>query len=203
MVPFLTALILFLLIIMCVFLICLVLIQRGKGGGLAGALGGAGGSSAFGTKAGDVFTRVTMITAGIWIAMNMVLVVLSNQRTSAWGDTPLPGSLNKSEFSSPSDKVAPGDQPAPLVPPQTKLGVGSGSDALAPANINAPAPPPLGQANAPELPASPFATEPAAPPSPLPVGATPVGWGQQPQALILNRQSDLTRRACISPSSSR
>ena len=37
------------------FLIALVLIQRGRGGGLAGAFGGAGGQSAFGTKAGDVF----------------------------------------------------------------------------------------------------------------------------------------------------
>ncbi|WP_435010081.1 preprotein translocase subunit SecG [Tundrisphaera lichenicola] len=71
-----------------VFLICLVLIQRGKGGGLAGAFGGAGGSSAFGTKAGDIFTRVTMIVAGVWISIAMLLVVLSNRRTSAYGDAP-------------------------------------------------------------------------------------------------------------------
>ena len=45
------------------FLIFLILIQRGKGGGLAGAFGGVGGSSAFGTKAGDVFTRITIYTA--------------------------------------------------------------------------------------------------------------------------------------------
>ena len=32
----------FLMIITSIFLICLVLIQRGKGGGLAGAFGGAG-----------------------------------------------------------------------------------------------------------------------------------------------------------------
>ncbi|MDP6059564.1 MAG: preprotein translocase subunit SecG, partial [Pirellulaceae bacterium] len=42
------------------FLILLVLIQRGRGGGLAGAFGGAGGQSAFGTKAGDMFTRITI-----------------------------------------------------------------------------------------------------------------------------------------------
>ncbi|MGE3806946.1 MAG: preprotein translocase subunit SecG, partial [Gemmataceae bacterium] len=39
------------------FLILIVLIQRGKGGGLAGAFGGVGGSSAFGSRAGDMFTR--------------------------------------------------------------------------------------------------------------------------------------------------
>ena len=45
------------LVLTSLFLIFLVLIQRGRGGGLAGAFGGAGGQSAFGTKAGDVFSR--------------------------------------------------------------------------------------------------------------------------------------------------
>ena len=49
------------------FLILLVLVQRGRGGGLAGALGGAGGQSAFGAKAGDTFTKITMWTAFFWI----------------------------------------------------------------------------------------------------------------------------------------
>ncbi|MGC3969005.1 MAG: preprotein translocase subunit SecG [Pirellulales bacterium] len=44
-------------------------VQRGNGGGLAGALGGMGGQSAFGTKAGDVFTRVTIVVAAIWILL--------------------------------------------------------------------------------------------------------------------------------------
>ncbi len=49
-----------------VFMILLVLIQRGKGGGLAGAFGGMGGQSAFGTKAGDVFTKITVVVALVW-----------------------------------------------------------------------------------------------------------------------------------------
>ena len=48
------------------FLILLVLIQRGKGGGLTGALGGPGGHSAFGSKAGDTFTFITIIVASVW-----------------------------------------------------------------------------------------------------------------------------------------
>ncbi|WP_235905438.1 preprotein translocase subunit SecG [Tautonia marina] len=59
-------------------MIGLVLIQRGRGGGLAGAFGGVGGSSAFGTRAGDVFTRITIVTASVWIALNMGLVVNAN-----------------------------------------------------------------------------------------------------------------------------
>ena len=48
------------------FLIMLVLVQRGRGGGLAGTLGGPGGQSAFGSKSGDTFTVITVIAASIW-----------------------------------------------------------------------------------------------------------------------------------------
>lgn len=48
------------------FLIMLILIQRGKGGGLTGALGGPGGQSAFGSKAGDTFTAITIVVASLW-----------------------------------------------------------------------------------------------------------------------------------------
>jgi len=83
----LSAIINTLIVLTCLFLICLILIQRGKGGGLAGAFGGVGGSSAFGTKSGDVFTRVTMIVASVWIVLSMISVVLYNQGgQSAWGN---------------------------------------------------------------------------------------------------------------------
>jgi preprotein translocase subunit SecG len=59
-----------------VFLILIILIQRGKGGGLAGAFGGAGGSSAFGSRAGDTFTRITITVAAIWILLIMLMVKL-------------------------------------------------------------------------------------------------------------------------------
>ncbi len=63
-----------LLLLVGLFLILVVLIQRGKGGGLAGAFGGVGGSSAFGSRAGDAFTRFTIIVAGIWVLLIMILV---------------------------------------------------------------------------------------------------------------------------------
>ena len=56
-----------------IVLIGLVLIQRGRGGGLVGALGGQGGSSPFGSRAGDMFTRVTLGLAIAWIILNMVM----------------------------------------------------------------------------------------------------------------------------------
>jgi preprotein translocase subunit SecG len=57
------------LLIVGLLLIFAILLQRGRGGGLAGAFGGAGGQSAFGTKAGDVFTRITIGIAIAWVAL--------------------------------------------------------------------------------------------------------------------------------------
>lgn len=114
-----------LLIVGSLFLICLVLIQRGKGGGLAGAFGGAGGSSAFGTKAGDVFTTITVVTALVWILLAMIQVLLMNRagRTSAYqgaaatapSEVPgLPGVDLGAEL--PGAGAAPGTTSAPASP---------------------------------------------------------------------------------------
>ena len=51
------------------FLMLIILLQRGRGGGLAGAFGGMGGQSAFGTKAGDMFTWITIVTATVWVLL--------------------------------------------------------------------------------------------------------------------------------------
>jgi preprotein translocase subunit SecG len=67
-----------LLFLTALFLILLVLVQRGRGGGLAGALGGMGGQSAFGTKAGDLFTRITIGVATFWILLCVVAVKFFN-----------------------------------------------------------------------------------------------------------------------------
>lgn len=52
-----------------VLLIGIILLQRGRGGGLVGALSGLGGQSAFGTKAGDTFTRITIGIAAAWVLL--------------------------------------------------------------------------------------------------------------------------------------
>ncbi len=63
-----------LLLLTGLFLIMIILLQRGKGGGLVGAFGGMGGQSAFGAKAGDVFTRVTIVVATVWFLLCVVCV---------------------------------------------------------------------------------------------------------------------------------
>jgi preprotein translocase subunit SecG len=55
-------------------LMLIILIQRGKGGGLAGAFGGAGGSSPFGSRAADQFVKFTLWIAGVWVLVIMIQV---------------------------------------------------------------------------------------------------------------------------------
>lgn len=85
--PALQILLLFALLAIGTFLILVVLVQRGRGGGLTGALGGMGGQSAFGTKAGDTFTKITIWTAVVWILLCVVAVkYLSTSSHDALGE---------------------------------------------------------------------------------------------------------------------
>jgi preprotein translocase subunit SecG len=74
-----------LLALSSLFLILLVLIQQGRGGGLAGAFGGMGGQSAFGTKAGDLFTKITIGVAAVWILLCVATVKYATIQTSPFG----------------------------------------------------------------------------------------------------------------------
>ncbi|MDR1494351.1 MAG: preprotein translocase subunit SecG [Planctomycetaceae bacterium] len=71
--------------LLCFILILLILIQRGKGGGLAGAFGGMGGQSAFGTKAGDTFMRITIVFASVWFLICIGIQLAYKQRSHESG----------------------------------------------------------------------------------------------------------------------
>lgn len=60
--------------IVSILLILIILLQRGRGGGLAGAFGGVGGQSAFGAKTGDVFTWITVALTAIFLVIAVVMV---------------------------------------------------------------------------------------------------------------------------------
>ena len=86
MVSFLLYLFVTLFILVALFLILLVLIQKGRGGGLSGAFGGGGGNTAFGSKTGDVLTWATSIVFGVFvllaIILNLVAERYNNQKMS-------------------------------------------------------------------------------------------------------------------------
>ena len=64
-------------------LMLIVLIQRGKGGGLAGAFGGVGGSSPFGSRAADAFVKITLYMAAVWVLLIMIHVKVVKYETGA------------------------------------------------------------------------------------------------------------------------
>jgi len=64
-----------LFVIVCVLLIIMVLLQKGRGGGLSGAFGGMG-SSAFGTRTGDVFTWVTIILTAVFLLLAIITTIV-------------------------------------------------------------------------------------------------------------------------------
>ena len=92
------------LVPLSVFLILLILVQRGRGGGLVGAFGGMGGQSAFGAKAGDLFTRITVVTVCIWIAL-CIGILLSMKE----GDTAGSGGFGGGRTSEPAAATTPVD----------------------------------------------------------------------------------------------
>lgn len=61
-----------LFLLTAVVLMLLILVQKGRGGGLAGAFGGPGGHSAFGTKTADIFVKATAVIAGIFFLLSIV-----------------------------------------------------------------------------------------------------------------------------------
>jgi preprotein translocase subunit SecG len=71
-----------------VVLIGIILLQRGRGGGLVGALSGLGGQSAFGTKAGDTFTRITIGIAAAWVILAGLHGCVLRARTEKSGSLP-------------------------------------------------------------------------------------------------------------------
>lgn len=71
-----------LLILDGVLLMVVVLLQAGKGGGLAAMGGGSGGTESFmgGRQAATVLTKATWATGAVFLALAVVLSILSTQR---------------------------------------------------------------------------------------------------------------------------
>jgi len=76
---FLIVTILFMLVALAMVLI--ILVQRPQGGGLAGAFGGAGGSSTdtvFGGRVGDALTVATVVAFVLYLSLAIALNILDN-----------------------------------------------------------------------------------------------------------------------------
>ncbi len=65
-------------VVVCLFLILVVLLQQGKGGGMGGALGGATAQVFGGRGAGNFMTRLTAICAVIFMVTSISLAYLAS-----------------------------------------------------------------------------------------------------------------------------
>jgi len=65
-------------IFVCLFLILVVLLQQGKGGGMGSALGGATAQVFGGRGAGNFMTRLTAICATIFMATSISLAYIAS-----------------------------------------------------------------------------------------------------------------------------
>ena len=70
-------------VFVCLFLILVVLLQAGKGGGMGIAFGGAGSQTVFGSSgAGNFLTRLTSITATVFLLTSLWLAHYSSRQDS-------------------------------------------------------------------------------------------------------------------------
>ena len=128
------------LVIDAIVLIAAILLQAGKGSGLAANFGGASSSpDAFiGIRqAGTILTKATWWCAGIFLGLSFVLQIMSTR-------TQVPKSVLEDTFSNPAPAA-----PAPITTPSTTapaVPLGNGPATAAPKTttppITAPAPPP-------------------------------------------------------------
>lgn len=146
--------------VVCVLLMIVILLQRGRGVGLSGAFGGAGGtSSAFGSKTGDVLTWITIVGAVVMLTFAVLLNYLFRPISPGLGGVTPPAS------------GAPAGAPAALpIDPGPATPKPAVATPEAPANSATPTEAP---AATPEAPPTPPADAPAAEPPP----ASPAGGG--------------------------
>ncbi len=120
-------------VIVCLFLIAVVLLQTGKRADLAGAFGGGGSQTAFGTRGAATFlSRMTTVFAVLFMVLSLALSIYSS------GGNRRSGSV--------LDKVPTSSAPAPLNPGKNTPKEGTGLP------TNVPATPPQNQAPAPQPP---------------------------------------------------
>jgi preprotein translocase subunit SecG len=72
-VGFLMKLVAILFVVCAIALVLVVLVQKGKGGGLSSAFGGGAGGGLLGTKTGDFLTWFTIALAGMFIILAIAL----------------------------------------------------------------------------------------------------------------------------------
>lgn len=128
----------FLFALVCVVLVLVVLVQKGRGGGLSGAFGGGMASGLLGSKTGDFLTWVTIGLFVVFLGLAVLLARYYRPDVSkSYSDQPQ-APTSQSAPATPEQKpaAAPAQQPTPTAPAtQTPAAPEAGTQQPAP---NAP-----------------------------------------------------------------
>ena len=91
-----------LFVICCVALVLIILVQKGRGGGLSAAFGGSMAGGILGSKTGDFLTWVTIALVGIFLTLAVVMAKYYKEGIGSYGeDTPPPLSQTTDQPSTP------------------------------------------------------------------------------------------------------
>ncbi|MHC4062100.1 MAG: preprotein translocase subunit SecG [Planctomycetota bacterium] len=116
-----------LFVICAVALVLVVLIQKGRGGGLSGAFGGAMASGILGSKTGDFLTWVTIVLVSVFLLLAVLMAKFYRPSISDFGGGPA------------RRPPAGQRQPRPAEPPLPGLDTrGESGDANVGADVNVP-----------------------------------------------------------------
>ena len=124
--------------LLALFLIAIILLQSGKGGGLAAEFGGASSSTDSimgGRQAANVLTRATWIGGGLFLGLALLLTIISARGTGP------AESILRSEFQTPAGApTSVLDSEGEGAPPSMLLDDAAGGEAEQPAPVDGPPP---------------------------------------------------------------
>ena len=111
-------------LVLCAIFALLILIQKGRGGGISAAFGGAGGNTAFGSKTGDVLTWATSIVFFIFLVTCVSLNLLAGNIDRAYvkGQSAVvaPSGAAPTDLPAVQRPVNPSSTQPSIVPPQDR-----------------------------------------------------------------------------------
>ncbi len=123
-----------LFVLSCVTLVMVVLIQKGRGGGLSAAFGGGMAGGLLGSKTGDFLTWFTIVLVCVFLLLAVVTAKYYRPTTTDFG-VPPSGQTTVPDGSVPAGTTA----PAPITGEPETAPVTSPTGDTTPTPVNAPA----------------------------------------------------------------
>jgi preprotein translocase subunit SecG len=101
-------------VIVCLVLVLVVLLQAGRGGGLATAFGGGGAQSIFGGRGAATFlSKATVVLGGIFFLTSISLALMSSRATSSQRSL-MQEEARRAGSTAPAPTGSPSRPPAPV-----------------------------------------------------------------------------------------